>query len=126
MSTLSLDFFPTPPPGPKKPKGLFDELDPNRPIYAVKAAKIIADLGDLSSVETAIDQVHARERKTVETLAIVMIAERIARLSRLLDRRAALDRLPEQLRIRCEPHVKRLHETKPWEKMGKHGAGRDS
>lgn len=89
-------------------------LDWGRPISVCKAADIIAALHSAKEIEAAFSEVPRESMPVVETLAVVGIAQRIARMPLLLDRQAAIEALPEWLQLRTKPHIKRLFTVKPW------------
>lgn len=107
---------------PPLKRGLLADLDVEDDHYVLGAAVRIAGIGDLGKVEAAIAEVPNRFKKTVLTIAINGIALRIAQMQQLLDRKAALEALPADLRDMTAPHVKRLYTTRPWE--GKKWKGR--
>lgn len=112
--TATVPLFAEAPLPPLK-RGLLADLDVEHEHYELDAAVRIAGLEDLGKVEAAIAEVPNQFKKTVLTIAISGIATRIARMQQLLDRQAALDALPPDLRDMTAPHVKRLYTTRPWE-----------
>ncbi len=125
-SSLALDLSQdavVEPTGQPRIRGALEDLDPALPSYPRLAAARIAWLADLAAIEAALAEVPVNFRKMVETLTVTGVALRIAQTPRLLDRRAALDALPVDLRERAEPHVRRLYETKPWLRRVKRGKG---
>lgn len=107
------------PPAPPAKKGVLGDLDVQDDHYEIDAAMRISELEDLGKVEAVIAEVPNQFKKTVLTLAINGIAMRIAKLPQLLERKAALEALPADIRDMVSPHVRRLYETKPWEKRVK-------
>lgn len=101
---------------PPSRRGVLADLDPQDVAYERLAAKRIAELKDLAKVDVVFAEVPAQFVKTVMTLAISGIAVRIARMKHLLDRRDALDALPDDIRQRAEPFVKSFYQTRPWER----------
>lgn len=113
MRTVPL--FGEPPALPAK-RGLLADLDVRDEHYELEAAKRIAELQDLGKVDPALAEVPNKFKKTVITLVVGGLGLRIAKLAQLLDRRAALDALPADLRGMVEPYVKSFYVTRPWEK----------
>jgi hypothetical protein len=114
-------LFPEPPVPPAK-RGLLADLDVEDDHYVLDVAVRIAAIEDLGKVEAALAEVPNRFKKTVLTIVINGIALRIAQMPQLLERKAALEALPPDLRDMTAPHVKRLYTAKPWE--GKKWKGR--
>jgi hypothetical protein len=109
------DFALTPPVGTRPPRrGLFADLDATAASFPRIAAERIVMLEERAEIERALDRLPPNFRAMVETLAIMGIALRIARMPELADRQAALDRMPETILERVRQHVKRYHATKPW------------
>jgi hypothetical protein len=118
MSQGHLDFFDLTPPALARPprRSLFADLDCGAASFPRLAAERIAMLEERAEIERALAKVPPETRTMVETLAVMGLALRIARLPELAARQAALAAIPEALSERVKAHVKRYYVTKPWTK----------